>query len=52
MEAEAEAAEEMWYVDKEYDAMASEAWEGIGKPIITLQTAWTIFCYMINWIKT
>lgn len=45
--AEEEAYEDMEYVDEEHKALADEVYAVIGKPVITLDTAWLVFKQMI-----
>ncbi|KAH9838971.1 uncharacterized protein C8Q71DRAFT_746953 [Rhodofomes roseus] len=45
--AEKEAEKDMEYVDEEYEALAEEVHAAIGKPEITLDTAWIVFRQMV-----
>lgn len=42
-----EGARLMRYVDEEYEVIAEDLYERIGRPKITLQTAWAVFESMI-----
>jgi len=45
--AEKEAEKDMEYVDEDYCALAEEVYAVIGKPEITLETAWIVFKQMV-----
>jgi len=40
----------MWYVDEGFEEIANEAYVAVGKPIITLHSAWKVFCIMVVYI--
>jgi hypothetical protein len=42
----------MEYADEEHTALAEVVYADIGKPTITLQTAWIVFKLMIDRINT
>jgi len=45
---EEEAREHMRYVDEDFEPVAEAAYEAIGKPEITLQSAWVVFRAMVE----
>ncbi|KAK7027209.1 hypothetical protein R3P38DRAFT_2527115 [Favolaschia claudopus] len=47
-EARETAREHMRYVDDEFDVLARDAYEALGKPDITLHSAWVVFRAMVE----
>lgn len=47
-----EGMEKLRYVDEEFEELAKEAYDVVGSPHITLQTAWLVFRRMIDELLT